>query len=80
MCPWQDRAWQVGILVRPGIQAGGVLPVSLVLMDLLGVKLSFGVGGGLEHFLCPRLSDISAPTFLIIAEPEQNGVCYRCHI
>jgi hypothetical protein len=41
-----------------GVGWGGecVSPVSLVVKDLLEVKLSLGVGGGLDHWLCLQLS------------------------
>lgn len=37
----------MGVPVRQGIGAGSVSPVSLVVMDFLGVKLSLDMGGGL---------------------------------
>lgn len=46
----------MGVPVRPSIvvRVKGVSPVSLIVMDLLGVKLSLSVGGDLELWLCPR--------------------------
>lgn len=53
-----DLLGPVGVSVRPGIGLGVVSPVSMVMIDLLGVKLSLGVWvglrGGSRAPVCPR--------------------------
>ena len=46
----------VGVPVRPGIGVGVVSPVSLVVIELLGFKVSLGMGECLEGQLCPANS------------------------
>ena len=48
------------------------VPVRLVMMGLLGVELSLGVGGCLEHWLCSRLSGV-LPIICVFGRIEQIG-------
>jgi hypothetical protein len=50
MGPWGSQFCQA-------LGAGGgriISPMRLVMMGFKGVKLTLGVGGGLEHWLCPE--------------------------
>lgn len=57
MCLRQGRAEQirVGVPLKPGLGIGGISPVSPVVTDLLGVKLTLGVGEGWNAGSSPGL-------------------------
>jgi hypothetical protein len=62
-----------GVLVMPSIEIEVGSPLNLVVMDLMEIKLSLGMGGVLESWLCPRQSSGQEECYLMISL-DQNKI------